>query len=831
MLALPRTVRALVALLLAALLLVAAPLAAQEPPDYAAWESFARKVEDSLDRDHLADSALLELREDVVDWRARFLAAQNTRSTRLATLRDQISTLGPPPAEGATEPPDIAARRAELQKELEAEQAPALRATEAYGRADGIVAQIDRARRSRQASAALRQSPSPLLPSSWAAAVGDGVTLLTGLATDTGEALTSDRDWRGLAPRLSLAVLLLALAVVLLTFGRRWMDRLPARLSARLPAGGARAAQFVLSLGQILLPVAGVWLVARGLDLSGLVGPWGRPFLQAAPVAGLALFTGRWLAWQLLPPDPAQPAVLALGPTARRRARRQAVGLSAAFALHLLLSRPMLPLAGFDPERAPFATIPVVFSEAAAGVWHLPMIVAGAIALFRLGHAMRHPGERAAGEIMPPLDRILGTVANLSRLVAVAAPVATLAGWVAAANAALWPTAMTLAVIGAVILLQRFIADLWLVIKRSPEGARDALAPVLIGFGLVLSALPVLALVWGARLADLVEVWTRLAQGVRIGTVRLSPGAILTFVLVFGIGYATTRGVQGAFRSSILPRTRIDRGGQSAIVSGLGYLGIFLAAVLAIVAAGIDLSSLAIVAGALSVGIGFGLQNVVSNFVSGIILLVERPVTVGDWVRVGGAEGYVRRMSVRATTIQTFDRTSVVVPNSDLITKEVTNWTRGSLSGRVIVKVSVAYGCDTRRVAELLREIAEDQPTVLIEPPPAVLFQGFGTEGLDFEIRAILSDINQGASVASEIRHRVVERFAAEGIATPFQQRNSCLRGPETEAAAPRIAPAGETPAPLPAARRPGSERDNLDPRIAGATTSGLEDGDGDERS
>lgn len=735
----------------------------QSDIDFPVWQATATRAEAALEAGRASNTALETLRAEIVTWRDIFLAAQNTNKARIETIQSQIASLGPVPENGEEEA-EIRTRRDELQAQLARLQAPVLAAEEAHTRAAGLIAEIDRIIRERQAEALVSLSPSPLNPTYWAPSIEELFWTARDLWTEVSENWNNEIrqvEFRETAPvSLGMAVF----GLLLIARGRRWFTDLGLRARAVSKRGGD-VWHFVLSLGKVLIPMGGLLLVCQAVIESGFVGLRGATLLNYIPLWGLAIFFARWLADRLFP-DTEGPAPLRVEPAKRAEARNYTTIL-AILAVLSSVAEILSKIGNFSPE-----------TEAVVG---FPIVCMTGLILFRMGQFVARQISTGVEEDheIGYRNRIARTLFRVAQVVAVVGPVIWAVGYMRAASALIYPTLATFALLGFVVVLQRLVSDIYRMVTHADEEVQEALWPVLIGFFLTLLAIPALALIWGVRVAELSELWTRFRAGFSIGDTRISPTDFIMFVVVFALGYMLTRVVQGALRSSILPKTKIDPGGQTAIVSGLGYVGIFLAALVAITSAGIDLSSIAIVAGALSVGIGFGLQNIVSNFVSGIILLIERPVSEGDWIEVGGKMGYVRDISVRSTRIETFDRTDVIVPNADLVSGTVTNYTRGNTIGRIILTVGVAYGTDTKRVEAILREIAEAHPMVLLNPKPGVIFTGFGADSLDFEIRAILRDVNWSLTVKSDMNHEIARRFTEEGIEIPFAQRDVWLRNPE----------------------------------------------------
>jgi potassium-dependent mechanosensitive channel len=270
---------------------------------------------------------------------------------------------------------------------------------------------------------------------------------------------------------------------------------------------------------------------------------------------------------------------------------------------------------------------------------------------------------------------------------------------------------------------------------------------------------------------DIAGTLDRVALGVEIGRTKILFADVLAAVLILIIGFVFARIVHRWIGNSVLPRTDLEPGLQNSIATIVGYASVIITISLALGRLGLNLENVALVAGALSVGIGFGLQAIVSNFVSGLILLTERPIRVGDWIVAKGEEGIVKKISVRSTEIETFERATVILPNSDLITSSVKNWTHSNKLGRVVVPVGVSYDADPDKIREILLAIASGRSEFLRNPAPHVLFTKFGDNALEFELRGVIGDINQRLSVTSEINFEIFRRFRQEGIDIPFPQR------------------------------------------------------------
>lgn len=300
--------------------------------------------------------------------------------------------------------------------------------------------------------------------------------------------------------------------------------------------------------------------------------------------------------------------------------------------------------------------------------------------------------------------------------------------------------------------------------------------------GLISLALFVLSvasvfIVWGVAAEDMYRWVVYLFTGFTVGSITISLTEIVVAIMVFVGVMAVTKLIQRALMNSVLPQFTSNRSVQHSLSSGTGYIGIVVAGTMFIAALGIKLESIALVAGALSVGIGFGLQNIVNNFVSGLILILERPIKVGDWVSVGGNEGFVQQINFRATELETFTRATVIIPNSEMLSNSLTNMTYHDKTSRLEILVQVAYGSDPEQVMQILTDAANQQAQVLHYPEAFVLLTDFGADGLNFELRCYVRDATTKLTVSSRIRLKVLEVLTAEGIDIPFPQRVVHLAG------------------------------------------------------
>jgi small-conductance mechanosensitive channel len=263
-----------------------------------------------------------------------------------------------------------------------------------------------------------------------------------------------------------------------------------------------------------------------------------------------------------------------------------------------------------------------------------------------------------------------------------------------------------------------------------------------------------------------------------INKTAITPSSILMFLVFIALFAVTSRVLQRVLKTQVFSRMSIDMGMQYTLTRITHYLIMIIGAVVAFQFIGIDLTGLAIILGFLSVGIGFGLQNITSNFVAGLILLLERPIKVGDRIMVGNQEGDVVEINMRSTTIRTLNNVAVIVPNSEFVSAKLENWSYGDETVRMDVNVGVSYESDLETVVRSLTEVAAEHPEVLKNPAPDVLHIGFGDSAWNMRLRVWLGDSQRHLEVQSEINCAIVRKFQQNRVEIPFPQRDLHVRSP-----------------------------------------------------
>ncbi len=277
---------------------------------------------------------------------------------------------------------------------------------------------------------------------------------------------------------------------------------------------------------------------------------------------------------------------------------------------------------------------------------------------------------------------------------------------------------------------------------------------------------------------QITHIWNILtAPLLSIGQAELSFWKILTIIITIAIIAGVARFLKRLVSGKLLEQSVHDEGTRVALGTILQYLLVFFGFLIVLQSAGIDLSTLTVLSGTIGLGIGFGLQNIVDNFFSGLIILLERPVKVGDRIEIGAINGDVTRIAIRSTTVRTNDNINIIIPNSEFVSKQVINWSHTDRNVRVAVPVGVSYNSDPAKVRDILLGVADNHPAILDHPKPDVIFLGFGNSSLDFELRVwTRTHIQIPKTLRSELNYRIFEAFKANGISIPFPQRDLHVR-------------------------------------------------------
>ena len=746
------------------------------------WQRSLDLVDQQLRRvDTTAESAN-RFFEVTAEIRDQAEAAIAELQPRVDSLQRRLEALGPPPGEGEeSEAREVAEQRALLREELQQVNGQITQAKLAIVRADELDAMIGSLSQRKRFEALFRSYPFPWAPETWRQGVPEFVAILQEMARSPAEwwgGVSDDQRHQALSARVAVLLTLALLAGGVLRF---WLLRRFGRdPHVAQPHYGTRVIAAIASaVARGIVPA----LVFAGLFYMAWNYRSGEESLFWALVLLLfvvmAFFSLAWaLPYAVLSPDLPQWRLLPISPENARRLGRRFTLLAGLFAVQIFMAEAHRQIGVSDAYfslsvfllNLPPALL--LIETARQGYWSFDRVEAAAE---RVDAEEEDEGSTLESAFWSGIRRLVALAALFSIF-------ASLAGYADLADFLVNNLLISLVTLGGLAILRGLVRELigaWLRSAFMREAleirhvARNRIKfwlRALIDAVLIVLGAVIIASIW---LSPFGEFWNEvrsLVSGVTIGGVTISFSDLLVALVVFVAILVVTRLSQRVLSTRVLPQTGFDSGVQQSLSAGFGYLGVILAMVFGISALGVDLSNIALIAGALSVGIGFGLQTIVSNFVSGIILLIERPIKVGDWVMVGGNEGTVRRITVRSTELQTFQRASVIIPNSDFISTPVINWTHKDHYGRIEVAVGVSYGSDVERVREVLLDCAQKHEQVLTSPEPQVLFLNFGASSLDFELRCFTNEVNYRLLISSDLRFAIDKAFREAGIEIPFPQ-------------------------------------------------------------
>ena len=720
--------------------------------------------------------AIDSLTGDIVAQSERFVAA---RTSQLVDLNARLGELGPAPSgSGATENPDVTRQRATLEKERNA-----LDADIRLARLLSVNAQQRRAEALAQQRAVfeaqlLEHSHSPLRDDFWNEASAqwqiDQVRLRSiasqfqsGLATALGGAV--------LAKLLIGAAGVLAIVAVGVRLAESGLARL---LAARAPVGRLRRSLLAVLTVLAYVLIAGL-VFSLAWDWLEEAGDWGT---QSARLAESAVSFGMFLAFVL----GLGRSLLSLGrgswrlPPLADDFARQLAPLPWLFAFVALVC--WLPITLNDvldtPINGVISNLAPTVAFAIACLISLHLLRRPARGLHREAQSQDAPNQR---ELTSGRSARLGLLRALAVALLVVLLVMVVSGYLALARTVAGQAVWAGIVLVSAYLLFKFADDLWMALlssrsrfsQRLHKGlgmtsqALDQAAVLLSGvtriaifFYMVIAFLAPL----GSNPEQLLYRGGKYGSGLKVGEFDLVPGAMFRFAAVLLVGFIVLRLFKRWLRQSYLPKTNLETEMRSSLTSLLGYVGGVVVITLALSALGISVTSIAWIASALSVGIGFGLQAIVQNFISGLILMAERPVKVGDWVVLGASEGDIRRINVRATEIQLGDRSTLIVPNSEFITKTVRNMTLRNAEGRVLIRLPMLLTVDAQQVRDIMLSALHEHKEVLPTPAPGVTLDGIDNGLLIFQAIAYVSGPRIAAGVRSELLFTILERLHAAQV-------------------------------------------------------------------